>query len=137
MESQHTEWKESWRDEYLKWICGFANAQGGRLEIGRSDKGFLVGLPDAKQLLVELPNKIRTTMGIVADVNLCREADLEYIIIEVISHPNAISYRGKYYLRSGSTNQELTGFALDELILRKYGRTWDSAPVPRVNLKVG
>jgi ATP-dependent DNA helicase RecG len=35
-------------------------------------------------------------------------------------------------LRSGSTNQELTGIALDEFILRKYGRTWDSAPVPHV-----
>ncbi len=23
-ESQNIEWKESWRDEYLKWICGFA-----------------------------------------------------------------------------------------------------------------
>jgi len=51
MESQNTEWKSSWRDEYLKWICGFANAQGGRLEVGRNDKGILVGLPDAKQLL--------------------------------------------------------------------------------------
>ena len=29
-ESQLIEYKESWRDEYLKWICGFANAQGGR-----------------------------------------------------------------------------------------------------------
>ena len=28
-ESQNIEFKESWRDEYLKWICGFANAQGG------------------------------------------------------------------------------------------------------------
>ena len=27
-EQQNIEWKESWRDEYLKWICGFANAQG-------------------------------------------------------------------------------------------------------------
>ena len=25
-EAQHIEFKESWRDEYLKWICGFANA---------------------------------------------------------------------------------------------------------------
>ena len=31
--------KESWRDEYLKWICGFANAQGGRLYIGMCDNG--------------------------------------------------------------------------------------------------
>ena len=33
-ESQNIEHKESWRDEYLKWICGFANAQGGRVYIG-------------------------------------------------------------------------------------------------------
>ena len=32
-ESQNIEWKESWRDDYLKWICGFANAQGGRIYI--------------------------------------------------------------------------------------------------------
>ena len=22
-ENQNIEWKSSWRDEYLKWICGF------------------------------------------------------------------------------------------------------------------
>ena len=27
-ETQNIEFKESWRDEYLKWICGFANAIG-------------------------------------------------------------------------------------------------------------
>ena len=29
IENQNVEFKENWRDEYLKWICGFANAQGG------------------------------------------------------------------------------------------------------------
>ena len=33
-EKQNVEYKESWRDEYLKWICGFANAQGGTIYIG-------------------------------------------------------------------------------------------------------
>ena len=36
-EKQNVEFKESWRDEYLKWICGFANAQGGTLYIGVKD----------------------------------------------------------------------------------------------------
>jgi len=134
LETHNIEWKESWRDEYLQWICGFANAQGGRLEIGRNNKGIIVGLTDAKRLLEELHNKIRATMGIVADIKLCCEDGREYITIEIIAHPNAISYRGKYYLRSGSTNQELTGFALDELLLRKYGRTWDATPVPHVKV---
>jgi predicted HTH transcriptional regulator len=43
-ESQSTEWKETWRDEYLRWICGFANAEGGVLLIGRNDKGVAVGV---------------------------------------------------------------------------------------------
>ena len=135
MENQNIEWKEKWRDEYLEWICGFANAQGGILEIGRNNDGEVVGLSDAAKLLEMLPNKIRTTMGIIADVNLCHESGKEYIAIKVSAHHNAISYRGKYYYRTGSTNQELTGFALDELLLGKYGKTWDSVPVPRVRVE--
>ena len=38
-ENQNIEWKESWRDEYLKWICGFANAQGGKIYIGKREIG--------------------------------------------------------------------------------------------------
>lgn len=40
-ESQLIEYKESWRDEYLKWICGFANAQGGVLYIGKRDEDLI------------------------------------------------------------------------------------------------
>ena len=54
-ETQLTEYKESWRDEYLKWIAGFANAQGGTLLIGIDDKGQVVGVDNAKRLLGELP----------------------------------------------------------------------------------
>ncbi len=38
-ESQNMEFKQSWHDDYLKWICGFANAQGGRIFIGKDDAG--------------------------------------------------------------------------------------------------
>ncbi len=33
-ESQTIEFKQLWHDEYLKWVCGFANAHGGKLIIG-------------------------------------------------------------------------------------------------------
>ena len=38
-ESQNIEYKSTWRDEYLKWICGFANANGGSIYIGKDDAG--------------------------------------------------------------------------------------------------
>ncbi len=53
-ETHFLEWKESWRDEYLKWLCGFANADGGTLIIGMNDKGEPVGAPIAGRLLVDL-----------------------------------------------------------------------------------
>ena len=43
-EDQNIEFKESWRDEYLKWICGFANSQGGKIFIGKDDDGKVIGL---------------------------------------------------------------------------------------------
>jgi ATP-dependent DNA helicase RecG len=52
---QNTDWKESWRDDHLHWVCGFANAEGG-LEIGRNDAGAVVGLSDAPKLLGEHPS---------------------------------------------------------------------------------
>ena len=41
-EHQQVEWKESWRDEYLKWLCGFANADGGELVIGAIEREALL-----------------------------------------------------------------------------------------------
>ena len=43
-ETQTVEFKQSWHDEYLKWICSFANAQGGKLIIGVDDSGKYVGV---------------------------------------------------------------------------------------------
>ena len=80
-ENQNIEYKESWRDEYLKWICGFANARGGRIYIGVRDDGKIVGIPDSKKLLEDIPNKIKDTMGILADVNLLGKDGLDYIEI--------------------------------------------------------
>ena len=84
MENQQLEWKETWRDEYLKWICGFANAQGGTFVIGKNDKGETVGVKNAEKLLEDLPNKIRATMGVVADVNLRKDRGLDIIEIFVL-----------------------------------------------------
>jgi ATP-dependent DNA helicase RecG len=133
-ESQNVEWKASWRDEYLRWVCGFANAQGGRLVIGKDDQGRTVGAGNARKLLEELPNKIRDLLGIVAEVNLVEDGDQELLEIKVEPYTTPISYRGGYYLRSGSTLQELKGAALDRFLMRKHGRTWDDAPLPQLAL---
>lgn len=129
-ETQNIEWKQSWRDEYLKWICGFANAEGGVLVIGRNDKGVTVGVKDAGKLMEEIPNKVRDILGIMVDVNLRQEDGKELVELRVEPYPSPINHRGEYFYRSGSTNQKLKGAALDRFLLRKHGRTWDGSPLP-------
>ncbi len=133
-ESQNIEWKESWHDKYLEWIAGFANAQGGRLYIGKDDKGVVKGLPDAKRQLEEIPNKVRDLLGIMVEVNLHVVDGASYLEIVVESYPYPVSYKGHYHYRSGSTKQELKGAMLDKFLLGKQGRKWDGVPVPRVEV---
>lgn len=130
VESQNIEFKESWRDEYLKWVCGFANAQGGKIYVGCDDTGNVVGAKDTERLMEEIPNKIRDSMGIIVAVNQLEKNGLHYIEIDVPAYPIGISYKGVYHYRSGSTKQVLNGPALEAFLLRKHGATWDNLPLP-------
>ena len=131
-ENQNIEWKESWRDEYLKWICGFANADGGKIVIGKDDNGNIVGVKNPKKLLEDIPNKVRDILGILVDVNLHETPDGNYIEINVEAYPYPVNYKGQYHYRSGSTKQELKGAALDKFMLQKKGKRWDGVPVPNI-----
>ena len=131
-ESQLIEYKESWRDEYLKWICGFANAQGDTIYIGLDDKGNAVGLSDGKKLLDDIPNKIRDTLGIVAEVNLIQKSGKDVIEIKVEASQFPVNYKGEYHYRSGSTKHQLKGNALNSFLMKKMGITWESAAVENI-----
>ena len=134
-ESQNIEWKKSWRNEYIKWICGFSNANGGTLYIGKDDQGKVTGISDVGKLLKDIPNKVRDILGIMIDVNLITEKGKDILEIIVESYPYPVSYKGQYHYRSGSTKQELKGAALDKFLLRKQGKHWDGVPVPHVFVK--
>ncbi len=105
MENQNTEYKESWRDEYIKWICGFANATGGKMYIGVDDKGNIKGISEAKKLAEDLPNKVKDILGVLVDVNILKDNGKDYLEIITDAYPYPVNYKGSYYYRTGATNQ--------------------------------
>ncbi len=133
-ESQNIEYKTNWKDENLKLICGFANASGGRLYIGVDEKGKTTGIDNHEKLLEELPNKFRDILGVYAEINLQRENSKNYLEIIVPRYDVPISVRGKYYVRTGSTLQELKGPTLNEFILKRTGKNWDDIPEQRASI---
>lgn len=131
-ESHNIEYKESWRDEYLRQVCGLANAQGGSLFIGIDDKGEVIGVNNAKKLQEDIPNKINDTLSILPDVYLHKIANKEYLEIVIPANATPVSYRNKFYYRSGTVTIELTGSSLHTFLLDKLGGKWDSMPVNNV-----
>ena len=84
---------------------------------GVDDNHEVVGLENSKKLLEDIPNKIVNYLGLVVDVNL------NELIINPSNVP--ISFKGKYYYRSGATMQELNGTSLQQFIMKKMGKSWD------------
>jgi len=134
METQNIEFKSTWRDEYLKVICAFANADGGKLVIGVDDSGSPIGVENSKRLLEDIPNKVRNKLGIVPSVEVEQREGKDIIGISVNSALVPISCDGKYYLRSGSTDLELEGNELTNFLMRKVGKTWDEFIEERASL---
>ena len=125
METQTIEYKQIWRDEFIKELCAFANAQGGSLYIGVADNGDVCGLSNAKELLENLPNKIYLSLKIMPTVHLRKHNNKQYVEVSVPHSEIAISYKGKYYFRSGSTTQELGGADLQSFLISRSGKQWD------------
>jgi len=65
--------------------------------------------------LEDLPNKITTILGIVADVNLHENEQGDYIEIIVEPQTNPANDKAEYHYRSGATNRTAT-FDLKELV---------------------
>ena len=95
-EQQNIEYKQSWHNDYLKWVCGLANAQGGVIYIGKDDNGNVVNVSDYKKLMDEIPNKIKNSMGITIEVNLNEEEGKHFIEIVIVPYSVPISLRGRY-----------------------------------------
>lgn len=134
-ENQEVEFKKIWKDDWLEWICGFANTTGGIMYIGADDNGNIIGLGNlAQDLFDKLPGKIKDSLGIITEIELNSNNNLEYITIKIDKYPVPISYHGKFYLRMGRSNHEATPSEYDRLVLERFGKTWDTMPIPNVTI---
>ena len=135
IESQTVEFKQIWKDEYLKTICAFSNTDGGEFYIGIADDKSIIGLKKVEALLEILPNKINNRLGILVDISVqqIETKDIIKIIIEKTYAP--VSFKGTFYKRSGSNTIELNGSNLTNFLLKKYGKTWDDVVVEDFTLE--
>ena len=133
-EGQISEFKLIWNDNAYKTACAFANTDGGKLYIGYDDKGNLVGLKRVKEDIENLPNSIRSKLGLLVSIYAGSENGKDYLEVTVPQMEQPVFYDGKVYIRVGSTNQLLEGNDLVNFILRKSRNSWDGFVEPNVSI---
>lgn len=129
MEDQVTEWKESWKDDYLKQIASFCNTEGGVMTIGIRDDGSVCGVSSPRRLLEKLPVLFREKLSVVnASFSIIELDGRECVRIEVPKASKMVDLDGRFYYRSGSTTHRISGEELKDLILEE--RNTDRMDLP-------
>lgn len=122
-EGYNLEFKESYSDSIAREICAFANANGGKIILGVTDKKEIKG--------IEITNRLKSQIHDLArnfDPKL--EVEIEELNnILIINIPDGAdkpySVNGKFYLRHGTNSQQLSREEIREFFQKEGAILFD------------
>ena len=105
-EGYNLEFKENYSRNIGREICAFANASGGKIIIGISDKGQKTGFKISNRIKSEIQDTARKSdPPIKIDIG---NIDTDILIINVFEgEEKPCSYGGKFFIREGPNTQQL------------------------------
>lgn len=137
-ESETIEFKTSFDQSAIETIAAFANTKGGRIIVGVSDAGKIIGVQIGKETIPQWINQIKTNTvpSIIPDVEIFSVGQKEIIMFSVEEFPvKPASCRGKYWKRVKNANHQMSLHEISDLHLKSYQTSWDYYIDPRHGLK--
>lgn len=129
-EDERNEFKEKWTDRALEDMAAFANHKGGEVWIGIQDDGEIIGFSCNDKENQKIVNQIITLLTIRPSIQNEEIKGKPVLHISVPQQKGLIAYRGRYYTRVGSTNQQLSSEQMGQRVLQMSGQTWDATLTP-------
>jgi ATP-dependent DNA helicase RecG len=136
-ESEAIEFKKSFNDEALETIGAFANAGGGTIIIGIKDSGEICGFQVGKKTIEDIANQIQdaTDPRLQPSLSTMVFENNTLVIIQVPPVSGVpLSVRGKYFKRTGKTNQRMSHEEIMQRMIRSTGLSWDATVEPTATL---
>ena len=128
-ESQTLEFKASFDKTTVESLVAFANAQGGTVLVGVTDKGAVCGVTLGKETLNEWLGQIKsaTSPAIIPDMETFTEQDKTVVLIRVAEFPvKPVNTRGRYFKRVASSNHQLSLGEIADLYMQSLQLSWDA-----------
>ena len=124
-ESENIEWKPSLAqiNDIFKTISAFSNTRGGKIVIGVTDSGKILGIEIGKGTIEQLTNRIGQEIDprIRPSITVVRTENKNVIVIEVKqSRDKLVLASGKPYKRVGKSSVRMSKDEYEGLILEKH-----------------
>ena len=110
-ESQTLEFKTSFDKATIESLVAFANAQGGTVLVGVTDKASVCGVTLGKETLNEWLGQIKsaTSPALIPDMEMFTEQGKSVLLIRIGEFPvKPVNTRGRYFKRVASSNHQLS-----------------------------
>ncbi|MBL0709653.1 MAG: putative DNA binding domain-containing protein [Colwellia sp.] len=130
-EGQSIEFKTSFQKEVITTIVAFANANGGKVFIGVSDTGEILGLKLGKESLQNWINQVNqvkqnTSPSVVPDMSIIEIDNKKVVVIDVKEYPiKPISYKNRYIIRKSNSNHVMSMEEIANEYLKTKNSSWD------------
>ena len=122
-EGHNLEFKESFSSEIYKEICAFANANGGRILLGVTDKNQIKCIEITTRLKSQIHDLVR---NFDPKIEVSTEEVDNILIIKVPEGKNKpYSVNGRFYLRQGTNSQQLSRDEIREFFQKEGKITFD------------
>ena len=127
-EGATVEFKASFNEDVVETLVSFSNAKGGTVYLGVSDKGKAQGIAVGKETIPNWINEIKTKTSsqIIPDVEILTLAKKTVVALSVPEYPiKPISIRGRFFKRTGNSNQMLSADEIANEHLKTINSSWD------------
>jgi ATP-dependent DNA helicase RecG len=127
-EGQSIEFKTTFQKEAIETVVAFANAKGGKIFIGVSDTGDILGIKLGNEQLQNWINQIKqnTSPSVIPDMSTVEIKGEKIVIIDVKEYPiKPISYKNRYILRRSNSNHIMSMEEIANEYLKTKNSSWD------------
>lgn len=122
----------SWKEDDMAIICGIANAGGGSLLINANQKNYSSGMRKIRKTFELIPSISMRDLGIACTTEPIMDGSQLCLCINIPKPDFAVSYFGKYYLYSNSTNQIVSKDAVERSLQRLSDTSWEKEIQPQM-----
>ena len=110
-ESETVEFKKGFDRETIETLSAFANTRGGRVFVGVSDTGQVLGVDFGKETIQNWINQVKlsTANALIPDAEILSINKKSVAVLTVAEYPiKPISCRGRYFKRVKNANHQMT-----------------------------